>query len=109
MDILQERAQVVQQVIDLTVGRDTAQIAENIAELKGTLRHFRRRRAASVITELMEREGDMDMSDIEPLALQALAANGITLADNDAFFEDINRMDVNQYIIINKIRQHEQF
>jgi len=106
MDILQERAQVVQQVIDLTVGRDTAQIAENIAELKGTLRHFRRQRAASVIAELMERDGDM--SDVEPMILRTLAANGITLADNDAFFEDINRMDCNNYIIYNQIRKHEQ-
>ena len=106
MDLLQERAQVVQQVIDLTTGRDTEQIAESIAELKGTLMHFRRQRAASVIAELMER--DVDMSDIEPDILRTLAANGITMTDTDAFIDDINRMDCNKYIIINQIKKHEQ-
>lgn len=106
MDILQERAQVVQQVIDLTTGKDTHVIKENIEELKSHLRHYRRQRAASVIAELMEREGDM--ADIEQDILRTLAANGIILTDTDAFMDDINRMDCNKFIIINQIKKHEQ-
>ena len=108
MDLLQERAQVVQQVIDLTTGTDTQRITNNIKQVKSMLIAYRRKECAEYIAELMTREGDMDMADIEELSLRKLSANGFTLTDPDGFFEDINRKDVNFSIVLHKIYKYEQ-
>lgn len=105
MDILQERAQVVQQVIDLTTGSNTAQIVSNIQDLKTHIGYFRRQRAAEAIAELMDKHESMEQ--VEPLALKVLAENNIILFDTDSFFHDINRMDVSKKIILNKIDKYE--
>ena len=105
MDILQERAQVVQQVIDLTTGSDTSKIVSNIQDLKTHIGYFIRQRAAEAIAELMDKYENMEQ--IEPLALKVLAENNIILFDTDRFFNDINRMDVSKKIILNKIDKYE--
>ena len=105
MDILQERAQVVQQVIDLTTGSDTSKIVSNIQDLKTHIGYFRRQRAAEAIAELMDKHENMEQ--IMPLALKVLADNSIILFDTDRFFHDINRMDVSKKIILNKIDKYE--
>lgn len=105
MDILQERAQVVQQVIDLTTGSNTEQIVSNIQDLKTHIGYFRRQRAAEAIAELMDKHESMEQ--VEPLALKVLAENNIILFDTDSFFHDINRMDVSKKIILNKIDKYE--
>ncbi len=46
MDLLQQRAEITQEVIDLTTGRDTAQIAENIKELRRMVQQIKQKQPA---------------------------------------------------------------